>query len=186
MACRQIRAFTLIELIMVIAIIGILSVSGSWLMVYFVRNSVYIPSQLNTDMVASDALKIMIEGDSNGRGLRFSRVISAIPNSNQITFLNQDSQTIIYRLDTGANKLYRSINGAAETQIPYYAASGVNISGKSGALFTYYDVNEAVTLTAANVRRIAINLLASTGSGSYNDWEGQSGQGSSVAVDKFQ
>ena len=185
MDCKQRNAFTLIELIMVIAIIGVLSVSGAWLMVYFVRNSAYIPNQLNTDMAASDALKIMIEGDSQAKGLRFSRLISAIPSNNQITFTNQDGQSISYRLDTGTNSLYRSISGGAEAQIPYYA-TGVSITGKSGTLFTYYDVNEAVTAVAANVRRIAIDLIVKTGSGSYNDWQGQSGQGSSIAVDKYQ
>lgn len=186
MVCRKKRAFTLIELIMVIMIIGVLSVSGAWLMVYFVRNSVYIPNQLNTDMLASDALKIMIEGDSSAKGLRFSRAITAIPSNYQMTFTNQDTQSISYRMDTGTNKLYRSINGALEAQIPYYAVSGVSITGKSGALFTCYDANEAVTAVAANVRRIAINLITSTGSGSFDDWQGQSGQGSAIAVKKFQ
>ncbi len=180
------QAFTIIELIMVITIIGILSVSGAWLMVYFVRNSVYIPNQLNTYMAASDALKIMIEGDSQAKGLRFSRVITAIPSGYQLTFVNQDSQSIRYRLDTGTNELYRSINGAQEAQIPYFAASGIGIAGNSGALFTYYGANETIATLAANVRRIAINLVVSTGSGSYNDWQGQSGQSSSIAVKKFQ
>lgn len=186
MACRQKNAFTLIELVMVIVIIGVLSVSGAWLMTYFVRNSVYIPNQLNTDMAASDALKIMIEGDSQAKGLRFSRIIDAIPDNYRITFTNQDDQSISYRLDTATNTLYRSINAGAQARIPYYAVSGVGIVGKSGALFTYYDANEDVTAVAANVRRIAIHLIASTGSGSYNDWQGQSGQGSSIAVKKFQ
>jgi type II secretory pathway pseudopilin PulG len=186
MACRQKNAFTLIELVMIIAIIGVLSVSGAWLMTYFVRNSVYIPNQLNTDMVASDALKIMIEGDSQAKGLRFSKIIDAIPDNYQITFINQDDQSISYRLDTGTNTLYRSISAGTEARIPYYTVSGVGIAGKNGALFTYYDDKEDITAVAADVRSIAINLIASTGTGSYNDWQGQSGQGSSIAVKKFQ
>jgi prepilin-type N-terminal cleavage/methylation domain-containing protein len=180
------NAFTLIELIMVIAIIGILSVSGAWLMAYFVKDSVYIPNQLNADMAASDAIKIIIEGDNQAKGLRFIRLISAIPNNNQITFTNQDNQSISYRLDLSANKLYRSVSGAAEAQIPYYAGGNVNIAARSGALFTCYDANEAVTTVPANVRRIAVNLVAATGSGSSQDWQGQSVQGSSITVNKFQ
>jgi len=176
------KAFTLIELIMVIAIIGILSVTGAWIMTYFVRNSVYIPNQLNTDMVASDALKIVVEGDSNAKGLRFSQAVASITDNNQFTFTNQDGQSIRYRLDTGTSRLYRSINAGAEAQIPYYAGGNVSIAGQAGAIFTYYDTNEAVTAVAANVRRIAINLIASTGSGSYNDWQGQSTQSTSIAV----
>jgi len=176
------KAFTLIELVMVIAIIGILSVTGAWIMTYFVRNSVYIPNQLNTDMAASEALKIMVEGDGSAKGLRFSQAVTAITDNNQFTFTNQDGISIRYRLDTGTNRLYRSISGGLEAQIPYYAAGNVSISGQSGSLFTYYDADEAVTAVPANVRRIAINLIASTGSGSFNDWQGQSTQSASIAV----
>lgn len=186
MVYKREGAFTLIELVMVITIIGVLSVSGAWLMVYFIRNSVYIPNQLNTDMAACDALKIMIEGDSKAKGLRFSRVISSIPDNNRLTFINQDAQSIRYRLDTSSNALYRSISGGPEEQIPYYSASGLSITGRGNALFTYYDANNIVTANPADVRRIDINLVAASGSGSYNDWEGESGQGSSIAVKKFQ
>jgi len=174
------KAFTLIELIMVIAIIGILSLTGAWILTYFVQNSVYIPNQLNTDMAANEALKIMVEGDSTAKGLRFSKGVSTIASNNQFTFTNQDGQTIVYTLNTGTNILYRSINGGANAQIPYYP--GVSIAGQSGSLFTFYDVNGNVTSTPANVRWIAINLIATTGDGSFSNWQGQSTQSTSIAV----
>ncbi len=165
---------------MIIVIIGILSVSGAWLMVYFIQDSVYIPNQLNTDMVANEALKIMVEGDSTAKGLRFIQGVTGITSNNNFTFTNQTGQSINYTLNTGTNILYRSINGGAQAQIPYYP--GVSIAGQSGSLFTYYDANEVVTAVPANVRRIAINSIASTGSGSFNDWQGQSTQSTSIAV----
>jgi len=174
------KAFTVIELIMVIAIVGILSVSGAWLMVYFVQDSVYIPNQLNTDMAANEALKIMVEGDTIAKGLRFSQKVNAIASNNNFTFTNQDGQSINYMLDTGTSRLYRSINAGAQTQIPYYP--GVNILGQDGALFTYYDANEVVTDVPVNVRRIVINLIASTGSGAFTDWQGKSTQSASIVV----
>ncbi|MDD5408913.1 MAG: prepilin-type N-terminal cleavage/methylation domain-containing protein [Candidatus Omnitrophica bacterium] len=180
------KGFTFIELIMVIAIIGVLAGSGAWIMAYTVKNSVFIPNQLGMDKLATDALNIMAEGDIQAKGLRFSRAITAI-NANRVDFIDGDGKTVYFRMDTGTNKLYRSINGAAEQAIPAYAnAAGLNLSGKSGSLFTYYDINGATTAIAANVRRIRMILIAKSGTGLYNDWQGQSEQASSVSVKKFQ
>ncbi|MBU0548186.1 MAG: prepilin-type N-terminal cleavage/methylation domain-containing protein [Candidatus Omnitrophica bacterium] len=183
---RHKRGFTFIELIMVIAIIGILAGAGAWIMVYTVKNSVFIPNQLGMDKLATDALNVMVEGDAQAKGLRFSREITAI-NAYRVDFIDGDGKTVYFRLDTGTNKLYRSINGAGEQAIPAYSSvSGLNLSGKSGALFTFYDAASAVTAAAANVRRIQIILIAKSGTGLYNDWQGQSEQASSVAVKKLQ
>lgn len=187
MSHRKREGFTLIEAIMVMVIIGILSIGGAYLMVYLVQNSVFIPNKLNMDMLASDALDIMIEGDSLAKGLRFSRSITNIQD-NEIAFINQDSQSIRYRLNAG--RLYRSITGEIFSVVPYYLTSGINITGKDNKLFTYYranenNVSENETTNPDNVRRIKIALIARTGTGSYADWQGQSEQASSIAVKRF-
>ncbi len=184
MGYKHKRGFTLIELIMVMSIIGVIALPGAFLMSYLVRSSVFIPRQLNMDMLAADALDIMINGDSQGKGLRSSKNITNIQ-SNQITFNNQDNQSIRYRLVS--NKLYRSINGGADALIPYYIpATGVTIAGKNGNLFTYFDGAEAAAVIADNVRRVEMALIATSGSGLTADWQGRSDQASSVAVKKFQ
>lgn len=185
MEYKKKAGFTLIELIMVIAIIGILSISGAYLMVNLVRNAVFIPNQLNMDMLAYDSLEIMIEGDSLAKGLRYSKYISAAAD-NQLTFADQSGRNISYKIDTGTNKLYRSIAGGAWVLIPYYLKSGINITGKSSKLFTYYDSSNNTTSTPSSVRRIKVALIAETGTGSYSDWEGSSEQCSSIAVKRFQ
>lgn len=177
--------FTLVEFVVAMLCIGVLAVPAAYLMMHMVWDSVFIPNQLNMDMLVSDAFDIMIEGDSQAKGLRNSREITAVA-AYQVTFINQDGQTISYRLDTAGSKLYRSIDGAAEELIPYYATTGINLSGKSGAVFRYYDGNEAVTATPANVRWITMTLIAMTGTGAFADWEGQSEQYSGIAVYKFQ
>lgn len=179
------RGFTLTEVMMVILIIAVISLASSFIMIFIMRNSVFIPNQLNMDMISQEALDIMIEGDGSAKGLRFSRQITGAV-ANQVNFVNQDSKNIYYRLDTGTNKLYRSISGGPDSLIPYYTVNGINISGKNNALFTYYDSTNAVTNTPANVRRIQIVLIAKTGSGSYTDWQGQSEQSSAIKVSKFQ
>jgi len=180
------KGWALIEAIMALAIIGILAGAGAWLMAYTVQNSVFMPNQLNMDKLASDALNIMIEGDAQAKGLRFSRVINTLA-ANRVDFINQDARAVYYRLDLPTSKLYRSIDGALEAALPYYSsAAGITLNGKSGALFTYYDTNDAVTAAAANVRRIRIILIAKSGTGLYNDWQGQSEQASSVALKRLQ
>ncbi len=180
------RGFTLIELIMVIVIIGVLSAAGLSMLMPFMQNGVFIPQQMNADMVVTDALEIMIEGDNQARGLRFSRALTTIQDY-QIIFINHDSQTVLYRLDTAVNKLYRSINGGAESVIPgYVAASDLSLFGKSSRLFTFYDANEVVTAVPNNVRWITMTMIGRTGSGLYSDWQGQSEQSSAIAVNRFQ
>ena len=185
------KGFTLIELVVFIVIIGILAGSGAWLMFHTIKNSVFIPNQLNMDKLASDALNIMIEGDSQARGLRFSQAIS-IATATDLTFINQDSITIRYRIVS--NKLYRTI--VSEAVIPGYASSfpiDITLNGNgtaygAGTLFTYYNAtNTLMTLpvTVASVRHIQINLIAKSGSGLYNDWQGSSTQATSIAVDRF-
>jgi len=180
------KGFTLVELIMVIAVIAVLAASSSWIMAYTVKNSVFIPNQLGMDKLAKDALDIMIDGDAQAKGLRFSRIITALA-ANRVDFIDGDGKTVYFRLDSGTNKLYRSINGGVEANIPSYSSlSGLNLSGKSGSLFTYYDLANAVTANPAGVRRILMILIAKSGTGLYNDWEGQSEQASSVAFNKLQ
>ncbi len=184
MAYKCKGGFTLVELIMVMGIIGILGLGGSFIMTYLVRSMVFIPNQLNMDMLATDVLDIMIEGDPQGKGLRFSKSITNI-NPNEITFNNQDNQVIRYRLV--GNKVYRSMNGAPDQLIPYYTpANGVTMTGKNGALFAYFDSSEQTPGAAANVRRIEITLIATSGSGRAEEWEGRSEQSTSIAVKKFQ
>lgn len=178
------KSFTLIELVMVIVIIGIISTVGAWIMLYFIKNAIFVPNQMNTDMAVSDAMGIMVNGNAQAKGLRFSRAITAVSGTSDITFVNQDSQTVRYYLSSGS--LYRTINAGAAEVFPYYTATGMTMSGKGGTLFTYYDVNEAVTSTPANIRRVVIGLVGQTGSGNYSDWQGKSDQMSSIKVNKYQ
>lgn len=179
------KGFTLIEAITVMTVIVILSVSGAYLMVHLVQASVYIPNKLNMDMLASDALDIMIEGDSRAKGLRFSKSITNIQD-NQLIFNNQDNQSIRFRLDTNSGILYRSISGQVEEPIPYYLISGIRVAGINNKLFIYYDSNGIETLNPANVRLINVALISRTGSGSYADWEGESRQLSSIAINRLE
>ena len=68
----------------------------------------------------------------------------------------------------------------------YIRATGVTVAGKNGTLFTYLDGSEVPTAVVADVRRVETVLIANSGSGLADDWEGRSEQSSSIAVKKFQ
>ena len=187
MEFRKRQGFTFVEALMVMLIIAILAAGGAVLLINFVQNEAFVPNQLNMDMVASQAMDIMIEGDNQAKGLRTSRRITDFSlEPYQVTFINQDNQTVRFRLVTGSDKLYRSLNGGPETLMPYYVTGGINLTGQNNRLFTYYDAGGNITTNPDSVRRIEITLIARTGSGSYTDWEGQTELTSSVAVKKFQ
>ncbi len=155
-------------------------------MVFLVQNTVFLPNQLNMDMLAADALDIIVDGDAQAKGLRFSKEITAISGS-QVEFINQDSQTIRYRLNQATDRLERSVDGDPWSFIPYYQIAGVSLSTDSAQLFSFYDGAGAVTSVPEDVRRIVINnLVAQTGTGSYDAWEGRADMSTSVAVKKFQ
>ena len=169
---------------MVIVIVGVLSASGVFLLTYLVESSAKVPSQLNMDMVASDLLDTMVEGDSQAKGLRFCQAVTAI-SSTQINFVNQDAQNIQYRLGADA-KMYRKIGTDPERVIPYYAATGVFVLGDQGKVFRFYNASDAeISSGPQNVRRIAIAIIAQTTAGTPSDWDGRSKQSSSVAVHRF-
>lgn len=188
-AGRQVSltGFTLIELVMVIMITGLLTVGGLHIFKFVVGNSFYLPNQVQADLVAAEALEIIVEGDSAARGLRFCKAVTTA-GANQIVVTNQDDQTITYSLSGGT--LFRRIDLGAVTKIPYFMAADMAISGAGtgGALFIYYgasDVLLAQPVTAANVRRVSINLIAQNGAGSSDKYEGFSQQGSSVQVNRY-
>ena len=136
------KGWTLIEFIIVITIVGIISTVGASLMIYLLQNSVYTSSKLNTDMVASEVMEIMMEGDTTVNGLRFSKDIRLMINDGTldgVMFMNQDNVLIFYVVFQ--NNLFRLINaGGGWTPaefIPYYQYPAVSIFGKDNNMFTY-------------------------------------------------
>jgi type II secretory pathway pseudopilin PulG len=186
---RFLTGQALVELIITILLVGIFSLVAAQIVVSTIQSLVFASNKARTDFVAADILDSMIEGMAMAKGLRFSLNITAIPDNNQITFNNQDNQSINYTLSV--NKITWSINGVSQGYLPYYAnlPSDINIRGKNDRLFTWYDANNIEIIDPLqfdNVRRVEINLIVRTGSGSFSGWQGYSEQSSCVAVKKFQ
>jgi len=182
---RNIRGFTLIEIVMTILIVGVIAVAGIDLMRFTIQNTFFLPNQLQADLVAAEALEIMVEGDSQAEGLRFCQAVTTATAS-QVVVTNQNAQTITYNLSGGI--LYRTIAPGAAAKIPYYVASNMVISGggTASALFTYYDSTDTVmtvpVATPANIHRIRIDLIAQQGTGSVDKFQGSSDQSTAINV----
>jgi hypothetical protein len=156
-------------------------------MQFVIQNSFFLPNQVQADLVAAEALVIIVEGDSQAKGLRFCKQITTAA-ANQIVVTNQDNQTITYNLSGGS--LFRTIAPGAATMVPYFKSADMTLSGVGGSLFTYYDASDVLMPhvtppTLANVRRIDIDLVAQNGTGSSDKYEGTSQQGTSVKVNKY-
>ena len=177
------KSFTLIELIMVMLILGVLSVGGAALMTFFIQQGFFVPNQLNAEMLTADAIDLMIEGDDQAKGLRFARSISNARRY-RIDFVNQDNQQIIYRLRQNQNRFTRSIDGGPQETIPYYTpSSGITITGPNNRVFSYFDGNEnQINNNPAAVRRVALTIAIQTGTGAFEESEGQTELSSSVAI----
>ncbi len=176
--------FTLIEIIMTVLIISLLTVGAAYLMPQVLKNTFYLPNQVQADMVAASALEIMAEGDKAAFGLRFSQnITTAGPNT--LAFTDQKGVAMQFRLDTGTGMLYRQIGAGTEALIPYFMPTDMKFAGGGGSLFTYYDAANVSTGVVANIRRVDINLIAQVGTGSFDKMEGMSQQNTSIKVNKY-
>ena len=175
----------LIELLMTVAVITVIGLSGGYLMVNIVRNNVYIPSQLNVEMAASDILEFIISGDTQARGLRFSRAVTEAE-PYRVRFIDQDGQDVVIELPSGQNRFVRSVDGGGAAAFPYYLPlPGVEVAGKNNRVFTYDDASGNQTSDPADVRGVVITVVVQAGSGLYENWEGVSEQTSAIAVKRF-
>ncbi len=180
---RSRRGFTLIEMVMTVLIIGILTVGAAYLMPQVLKNTFYLPNQVQADTAAASALEIMVEGDKEAFGLRFSENITTA-SGNTVAFTDQNGVAMQFRLDA-SGMLYRKIGSGAEAVIPYFMPADMTFAGAGGSLFTYYDAANGVTAVVADIRRVDINLIAQVGTGSFDKMEGRSQQSTSIKVNKY-
>ncbi|MBU9889167.1 MAG: type II secretion system GspH family protein [Candidatus Omnitrophica bacterium] len=178
------RGFTLIEIIMTVMIVSLVTVGSLYLLPQVLKNTFYLPNQVQADMVAASALETLVEGDASVRGLRFSRQITTA-GSNTVAFEDQDGEAVQFRLDVGAGLLYRRVAEGPEEIVPYFMPPAMTFEGIDGRLFSYYDASDLSTADAAAVRRIDIHLRAKDGAGSFDAMEGRSRQSTCIKVNRY-
>lgn len=181
------KGVTLIELIMVIAILGIIAGIGSALMVYFVQNMVFIPNSLQIKMIASNILDIMCEGDSTVQGLRFSKALLSATRT-YLRYRDPNNNVVEFRYNNYSGRIFRRVNSGPWEVVPYYFPNGVTISLLGGRLFRYYDRNDIYIPTPTvltKIKRIEIRFRIRTGSGLFSQWDAQTKVSTSVYVNTF-
>lgn len=142
---RQInKGFTLIELVIVIAIISLISFVGAFMLTEAVRAYLQSEESATSTMQANLALERM------SRELRTADAFSTI-NASSVTFDDQDGNTITYSL-SGSNLMRNS---------------SILADSISALTFTYFDSAGNSTAVLANVYYATINITYTQGSNSF-------------------
>ena len=207
---RNLRVgLTLVELVIVLAISGIISVMTPILMWHGVKALVFLPRALTVNHVATEVAHQIIEGGVSTltgyptiRGLRFAARRSSTATAiwyaaaNEIGFLNADGQYVVMRFDSGSGTVKRRVMpndscppgaGTEEFLPDQVQYQTYNVTIPAATLFRYYD--RSATLVAAPgcgstaaIRRVQVVLTVQTGSGSFDQGDAQEPFLSSVAI----
>lgn len=194
---KKIKGFTIIEAITATLVVAILAASGAWIFSFLIRNSIFLPNQLNTDMIAADTIRMIAEGDEQAMGLHFSKAICRC-DSDDIVYLDQNDNYVRIWVDGNNLKIYRSIDNGADALIPYYISDGISLHGFSGtdyegstqSLFEYFHVDRDTGVvdtpaTCSEIDWITINVVARVGSGSIAELLAKSVQSTSVTSPRW-
>ena len=213
------RGVTLVELIIVIAIVAILATAFSTVFAPMINTFFYYPQASRVNTAAADLLKIIIEGDGTAKGLRFAGLpctiggaggggstittASTAGNTSTLTYNYVDadycgpaaariSKTVTLIYDRSVGTVTRSVDGGTAAVIPYYVgtASDVNfsVSGAGTDIFHYFDSAPAdmgAAPVVANIYRVDIDFIASSGTGAAKDNSGQMRLKSGVEIKRY-
>ncbi|MBU0710206.1 MAG: LppP/LprE family lipoprotein [Candidatus Omnitrophica bacterium] len=195
------KSATVIELIIIISLIAIISATVIGVVIYFVQLFIYSPRQLDTQKMAQELTRTMVEGSQDIRGIRYTRsVIDASDTQFSYTYgypAPDDELSVRFRWDGTDKHIYRSTSTdggsswSTETTIPYHISSSTIIDGKDtpSVIFTYKKANDLDWVFGVDgldtIRRLAISINIKTGTGSFNDLQGSSNITSSVEIKGF-
>ena len=199
---RNKKAATLVEMIMITSVIAIVGATIAGAVVFFIQLFTYSPRQLDVQKVGERLNNIMIEGDQDTRGIRYTRnVIDASATQFSYTYgypTLDDQLSVRFRWDETVKHIYQSTSTnrgsswSAETVIPYHMPSSITIDGKDtpSVIFTYKKANDADWVSGSDdlvdIRRLILSINTKSGAGNFANFQGAVDSTSSVEIKNFQ
>ena len=192
------KAATIIELVVTILILTIIGSASVAFFVPVANILFYSPSQLMVDQTAQELISILVEGDNQAKGLRFTKSISVDADEDDITFTTWDGDKVKYRWDATEKRIYRKINRQGEALVPasYYLVPAsyygdITVIGQSSdaEIFQYYDVSASKLSVPVsdetNIEAIRMDLTLVAGSGIVKEHKGRIDVKSGVDIKQF-
>ena len=187
------KAATIIELVVTILILTIIGSASVAFFVPVANILFYSPSQLMVDQTAQELISILVEGDNQARGLRFTKSISADADADEddITFVTWDDDTVRYRWDVTEERIYRDINSQGEVLVPASYYGDITVTGQSSdpEIFQYYDASASKLSVPVsdetNIEAIRMDLTLVAGSGIVKEHKGRIDVKSGVDIKQF-
>jgi len=188
------KAATIIELVVTILILTIIGSASVAFFVPVANILFYSPSQLMVDQTAQELISILVEGDNQAKGLRFTKSISVDADEDDITFTTWDGDKVKYRWDATEKRIYRKINDQGEALVPASYYGDITVIGQSSdaEIFQYYRYDGASVSKLSvpvsdetNIDAIRMDLTLVAGSGIVKEHKGRIDVKSGVDIKQF-
>ncbi len=169
---KNCKGFTIIEIIIVIALLGIISAASSSFFMPMINLCFITSPQIETQSVGDFIYSDLINGNGNINGLRnIQNIVSA--DSISINYVDQNSNNIIVTWDSSSKELKRIVSGISETLPILYSNNNVKLAGQSsGNIFVYYSTSETLMsspiIAPVTIGRIQLDWMFYSGDPSGN------------------
>lgn len=179
---------------MTITAISVIALAAGTVLIYLWQEFLYLPRQLRVRQVGQAALDEITEGTESIRGLRTAKSITSA-SASQVNYkygypAASDEHTVTLRWDNTAKKIYKAIDGGAETEIPYYSV-GTNVQGKAAptTVFTYYKADGSAWVSGTDalvtIKRVQVDINTTTGTGAFASYEGNLNMSSGIEIKQY-